>query len=119
MSRQGGRHGHLDRYHESHAAFWPVQPDNPYTRALNATRKYVVTSTLPEPLPWRNSAVVKIGDVPAIKRNRDLVVLGSGELVRGLLGVVDEFKLLIYPLVLGGGRRLFGDEAVDLRLRDA
>jgi dihydrofolate reductase len=98
-------------------AFWPKQTDgNPYTDALNKTQKYVVSTTLQEPLPWVNSSLIS-GDVAAAVRGlkeqpgQDIVVLGSGELVRELRrhGLVDEYVLLIHPLLLGTGRRLFDD----------
>lgn len=109
------------------ASVWPNQPeDNPFTRVLNEGRKYVASTTLSEPLEWANSSLLE-GDVPsAVARLRaepggDLVVLGSGELVRSLLahGQLDELKLNIHPLVLGTGRRLFADsELAKLRLVD-
>jgi dihydrofolate reductase len=105
------------RTYEDFAAFWPTQgEDNPYTAALTRFQKLVASRTLREPLPWANSTLLE-GDVPtavaALKRQPgpDLAVLGSGELVRTLMrhDLVDEYVLLIHPLVLGGGRRLFGD----------
>jgi dihydrofolate reductase len=105
--------------------FWPKQPANPFTGYLNQVAKYVVSGTLTEPLPWQNSVLVT-GDaakeIAAVKRERDLTVLGSGALIRSLLpsGVIDEFKLLIHPIVLGGGQRLFDDGArATLRLQSA
>jgi hypothetical protein len=76
--------------------------------------KYVASTTLPEPRPWKNSRLLD-GDTPgAVARlkaepGKDFVVLGSGELVRSLArhGLVDEYVLLIHPLILGAGRRLF------------
>lgn len=99
------------RTYEDFAGFWPKQPANPYTEALNRMTKYVVSRTLTGSLPWQNSTVVD-GDVAALKKDRDLVVLGSGALIRSLLphGVIDEFILLIHPLVLGEGQRLFDDD---------
>jgi dihydrofolate reductase len=69
-----------------------------------------------KPLSWANSSIVT--DVAALRRERDLVVLGSGALVRSLLRqrLIDELVLLIHPLVLGSGRRLFGDDPLDLEL---
>jgi dihydrofolate reductase len=94
---------------------WPKRKDNPYTEALNRTQKYVVSSSLTEPLPWENSALLEgdpAGAVAELKREAEhLTVIGSGELVRSLLGagLIDEYVLLIHPLVLGSGRRLFPD----------
>jgi dihydrofolate reductase len=101
------------RTYEDFAGFWPKQTDNPFTGLLNTVQKYVATRTLSEPL-WENSTLLS-GDardtVAALKSNseRDLVVLGSGELLRVLIreGLVDEYVLLIHPLYLGSGRRMF------------
>jgi dihydrofolate reductase len=102
------------RTYEDFAGFWPHQGDNPFTALLNATPKYVASTSLREPLPWENSIPLD-GDVPgAVRRLKeeldgDLLVLGSGALVRSLVpeGLVDTFVLLIHPLVLGSGQRLF------------
>ncbi|HEY5115129.1 MAG TPA: dihydrofolate reductase family protein [Nakamurella sp.] len=124
MGQQAGRSGAMlfgRRTYEDFAGFWPNQPDNPFTDPLNRTQKYVVSTTLADPLPWMNSTVLA-GDaakaVAALKDEepeRDLVILGSGQLIRSLLpdGLIDEFTLLIHPLVLGAGQRLFteGSEA--------
>ncbi|WP_053207124.1 dihydrofolate reductase family protein [Jiangella muralis] len=96
--------------------FWPKQTDgNPFTPVLNAATKYVVSSTLTEPLSWENSVLVRGDEVAAVKERepRDIGVLGSGELVQTLLrlDLVDRFVLSIHPLVLGEGARLFRDGA--------
>src|SRR5438477_8879169 len=97
--------------------FWPKQTDdNPFTPALNEAQKYVASTTLKEPLPWQNSTLLS-EDIPgAVQRVKDqldkeLVVLGSGHLIQTLMqhGLVDEFLLMIHPLVLGTGQRLFRD----------
>lgn len=106
------------RTYEDFCGYWPQQTDNPYTEVLNNSRKYVVSTTLHEPLPWQNSTLLS-GDVVAEVRKlkeqpgKDLVVLGSGRLMKTLLreGLVDQIVLLIHPLVLGSGRRLFADGA--------
>ena len=98
------------------AGFWPKQKDNLFTAALNKKQKYVASRTLKEPLPWANSTLLT-GDVPKAiaqikaRADGDMVVLGSGELVQTLMkhGLVDVYMLLIHPLVLGTGRRLFAD----------
>ena len=111
------------------ADFWPKQAPNPITDSLNRVRKYVASTTLQEPLPWQNSTLLK-GDaaeaVALLKHElpENLVVFGSGELVRSLMkaNLIDEFVLQIYPLVLGGGRRLFptrGSAVSCLRLVDS
>jgi dihydrofolate reductase len=118
-----GRRTYQDFY-----SFWPHQKDNPYTEVLDNTLKYVASTTLREPLPWRNSALLE-GDaadaVAALKRqqDKDMVVLGSGELARSLMrrDLVDRYVLLIHPLVLGSGRHLFqaGGPPAAVRLVDA
>ena len=111
------------RTYEDFASFWPRQQDNPFTVVLDETQKYVASTTLREPLPWRNSALSGdvIDAVSGLKQRsgEDLTVLGSGELVRSLMrnGLVDEFLLLIHPLVLGSGRRLFPDGGALAALR--
>lgn len=104
------------RTYEALAAYWPHQPaDDPMAASLNAATKYVVTSTLPE-LAWSGAEVVT-GDIGAavegLKRAGDgtLTVLGSGMLLRELLrlALVDDLQLFVHPLLLGTGKRLFGD----------
>ena len=115
------------RTYEDFFAVWPKRTDNPYTDVLNRTQKYVASTTLSEPLPWENSTLLEGDAADAVARMRaqpgpDLAVLGSGALVRSLAarGLVDEYLLLIHPLVLGSGRRLFEDgPPVPLRLTDA
>ena len=117
------------RTYESFAAFWPHQPeDSPFATALNDSQKYVASRTLAEPLPWRNSTLLKGDAAEAVAKlkeqaDKDLVVLGSGELVQSLMryDLVDEYVLLIHPLVRGSGRRLFtdGGASAALRLVDA
>ena len=96
--------------------FWPKQPPNHMTEALNQVEKFVVSTTLAEPLPWQNSILLKGDAAEAVARlkkehPKTLVIFGSGELVRSLLehGLLDELLLMIHPLVLGTGRRLFAD----------
>jgi dihydrofolate reductase len=99
------------------AGFWPHQTDgNPYTEALNRRTKYVASSTLSEPLPWENSVLLS-GDVPAAvtalkqQQGKDVVILGSGQLIRSLMAhdLIDEFLLMIHPVVVGSGQRLFAE----------
>jgi dihydrofolate reductase len=104
------------RTYEDFYDVWPKRKDNPFTALLDNMQKYVASTTLKEPLPWRNSTLLK-GDaaeaVAKLKREpgTDLLIFGSGELVQSLMRrkVVDEYVLLIHPLVLGSGRRLFPD----------
>jgi dihydrofolate reductase len=105
------------RTYEIFAAFWPTAPaDDPVAPTINALPKYAVSTTLAEPLPWENSHVIS-GDVPAAigdlkaQDGGDLYVIGSSELVQTLMeqDLVDEFALMIHPLVIGNGKRLFRD----------
>jgi len=112
------------RTYEDFYSVWPKRTDNPYTEVLNNTQKFVASRTLEEPLPWVNSTLLK-GDaaqtVAGLKERpgKDLVILGSGELVRSLMrgNLVDEYILLIHPLVLGSGQRLFPDSGSSAALR--
>jgi dihydrofolate reductase len=110
------------------AGYWPSAPDDSLSRTMNDLPKYVVSTTLREPLEWKNSHLIK-GDVAKevakLKREpgKDLRVIGSGELVQTLMqhDLVDQFDLLINPLVLGSGKRLFrdGGPKTSLRLVDS
>jgi dihydrofolate reductase len=104
------------RTYEDFYSVWPNRTDNPFTAVLDNAHKYVASTTLKEPLPWRNSTLLQ-GDAAAAvaalkeKSSRDFVILGSGVLVQSLMrrNLVDEYVLSIHPLVLGSGRRLFPD----------
>jgi dihydrofolate reductase len=112
------------RTYEDFAGFWPQQTDNPFTPVLNSRQKLVASRTLRQPLPWVNSTLLE-GDaaesVAELKRQsgKNLAVLGSGDLVQSLMrnNLVDEYLLLIHPLVLGSGRRLFTDGSAFAALR--
>jgi dihydrofolate reductase len=112
------------RTYEDFYAYWPKQTDSPFTEILNNMQKYVASTTLAEPLAWMNSTLLK-GNVPEavaslkVQPGGDLVVMGSGELVQTLMGhnLVDRYVLLIHPLVLGAGRRLFTDGGAFAALR--
>ncbi len=117
------------RTYEDFYAVWPKRTDdNPFTGVLNNTPKYVASTTLKEPLPWMNSILLKGEVAQAVAQlkadlKKDLVVLGSGVLMQSLMrqNLVDEYILLIHPLVLGSGRRLFADGGsfAGLRLVDS
>lgn len=107
--------------YERFADYWPKREPNPFTEALDRVQKYVASTTLTEPLPWQNSILLKDDAADAVARlkkelGENLVVFGSGVLVRSLMprDLVDEFVLLIHPLVLGSGRRLFPDTGSNL-----
>ena len=100
------------RTYEDFYGFWPNQIDNPFTEMLTNIQKYVASKTMKEPLPWSNSTLLKgeVGEAVSELKERpgkDVVVLGSGELVQSLmqLDLVDEYVLLIHPLILWSGRR--------------
>jgi dihydrofolate reductase len=113
------------RTYEDFFDVWPKRTDgNPFTDVLNNLQKYVVSNTLKEPLPWRNSTLLKGDAAAAVARlkeqsDKDLVVLGSGELLQSLMrrSLVDEYVLSIHPLVLGSGRRLFPNDCPFAALR--
>jgi dihydrofolate reductase len=91
---------------------------------LNRARKHVASRTLREPLPWANSTLLEgdAADAVAALRSEsadDLTIIGSGDLVRALAarGLVDAYVLLVHPLVLGTGRRLFDDGGATAKLR--
>lgn len=105
------------RTYEHFASYWPHQSDDtPFAAVLNNRQKYVASTTLTEPLEWKNSTLLEGDAAESVARlkaqpGKDIVVLGSGELVQSLMrnGLVDVYVLLIHPLVLGSGRRLFPD----------
>jgi dihydrofolate reductase len=109
--------------YEEMLASWNAQ-GGPYKDALNNAPKYVASTNPTTRLEWPNSTLLH-GDVPAavaeLKQNssRDLVIMGSGQLIRSLLprGLIDEYLLLIYPLILGSGQRLFDHENHPVQLR--
>jgi len=116
--------------YEIFAAHWPNAPQEQQMLAepLNALPKYVASTTLEEPLGWQNSTLLR-GDLGAAVRalkaeeGNDLHIIGSPGLVQSLLvlGLVDELRLMIDPLVVGGGKRLFHDNGAHrpLRLADS
>jgi dihydrofolate reductase len=111
------------RTYEDILGYWNTQ-DSPFKDALNNADKYVASQTLREPPPWPNSAPLH-GDVAdavaQLKRRagKDLHVMGSGVLIQTLMrhDLIDEYLLMIHPLVLGSGRRLFADGGTPAQLR--
>jgi dihydrofolate reductase len=105
--------------YQGFAAAWPSMDTGEFGEKMNSVRKYVVSSTLTDAeATWNNTTVVR-GDVGAevaklkAQPGGDLLVAGSGQLVRTLtgLGLVDEYRLMVFPIVLGTGKRLFSDES--------
>jgi dihydrofolate reductase len=115
------------RSYEGMLAAWNQQ-GGPFKDALNHAPKWVASASSATRLEWPNSTLLH-GDIPAavaeLKRTLagDLVIMGSGQLIRSLLpsGLIDEYLLLIHPLVLGSGQRLFehDNHLVTLRLVDS
>jgi dihydrofolate reductase len=116
--------------YEEWAAFWPRQDpqENPMAAQMNAIKKYVVSTTLEEPLEWQNSTLIKgdvAQDISDLKNQpgKDIVISGSGALVRSSLhlGLLDELKLMIHPILVGRGKRLFegGERQKKLELVDS
>jgi dihydrofolate reductase len=112
------------RTYEDFFEVWPKRTDNPYTEVLNNSQKYVASRTLKEPLPWQNSTLLKGDAADAVARlkqqpGKDIVVLGSGDLLQSLMkrNLVDEFILMIHPLILGSGHRLFAEGLPSSSLR--
>lgn len=104
------------RTYEKMAAFWPTQPaTNPMATSLNSRPKYVATRSLSE-LTWSGATALEGDAVESVaglkvEGSGTMVALGSGDLVRQLMvaGLVDELRLFVHPLLLGTGKRLFGD----------
>jgi dihydrofolate reductase len=112
--------------YEGFAAAWPnmmEQYEGPrraelgeYAEMMNGYPKYVASTTLQEPLEWNNSTLIE-GDVAEevsrLKQQpgKDILVFGSGELVDALMqhGLIDEYRLMVFPIVVGSGKRLFRD----------
>jgi dihydrofolate reductase len=99
---------------EGFAEAWPSR-EGEFADKFNNMPKYVVSSTLDDP-KWNNSTVLKgdlANEIPKLKdrHDGDIVVHGSAQLVQSLLenDLVDELRLMLYPVVLGSGKRLFGD----------
>ena len=118
------------RTYEILSGYWPNAPADQDAIAvpLNTKPKYVASTTLSEPLAWQNSSLLGAdvaAAVAALKKEDgdDLHVIGSAKLVEALVehDLVDEFRLMIDPLVLGGGKRLFLDDGAlrPLRLVEA
>ncbi len=105
--------------YQEFASYWPYQnsAEQPFTDYLNNTPKFVVSTTLQEPLEWQNSTLIKDNvaeEIARLKRQpgKDIGIVGSGTLVRSLLrgDLLDELQLMVHPVVIGSGKRLFGNE---------
>ena len=111
--------------YEIFAAYWPTvtDPGDPIARALNTRPKYVAASSPPD-RAWAGTTVLD-GDVAGrvaelkARTGRELLVVGSGQLAQGLAdqGLVDEYRLLVHPIVVGSGKKLFRDGAAPSPMR--
>jgi dihydrofolate reductase len=103
------------------ARIWPHRSD-PFSTAMNRIPKAVVSRTLTDLGAWSNSTLLPgdpAGEVPRLRERSDVIVAGSVELVQALMekDLVDEYRLLVFPTVLGSGRRLFGAGTPPAQLR--
>ncbi len=106
------------RTYEGFAAAWPQMEEQTgeYGAWMNGYPKHVASRTLEEPLEWNNSTLIE-GDVAEgvsklrQQDGKDILVFGSGELARTLMehDLIDEYRLMVFPIVVGKGKRLFGD----------
>ncbi len=103
--------------YEGFVAAWPSMNDEEgFADRMNGYPKHVVSTTLEEPLEWNNSTLIKdniVEQITDLKRQdgKDILVFGSATLVRTLMehDLVDEYRLMVFPIVVGKGKRLFGD----------
>ena len=103
--------------YEGFTAAWPsVSDEEGYADVMNGYPKYVVSSTLEEPLEWNNSTLVKgnvAEEVAGLKQQpgKDILGLGSADVVNTLMehDLIDEYRMMVFPVVLGSGKRLFAD----------
>jgi dihydrofolate reductase len=113
--------------YEGFAAAWPNMMDHyegprraelgEYADMMNGYPKYVVSTTLQEPLEWNNSTIIKgnvAEEVLKLKRQpagTDILIFGSADLVNGLMrhDLIDEYRLMVFPVIVGKGKRLFGE----------
>ncbi len=112
------------RTYQIFEAYWPHQPeDHPIAKTLNAAKKHVASRTLTT-LHWNNSTLLRGDVVPAIialkaQPGHDLQIIGSGNLIQTLqaASLIDEYNVWTFPVVLGRGKRLFGETARPSALR--
>jgi dihydrofolate reductase len=103
--------------YEGFAKAWPSMGDNPFGEKMNSMPKFVVSTTLTN-ADWTNSTILNgdlRGDVTAVKEQfaGDILIAGSCKLVQSLiaLDLVDRLNLMVFPILLGSGKRLFADDA--------
>jgi dihydrofolate reductase len=105
------------RTYDIFAAYWPTSDEEPIAGVMNNMKKYVASTTLKAPLEWENSELLEGDTIEAVRElkgqpGKDLLVIGSGDFAQTLIDndLVDEYRLMIYPIVVGGGKRLFRNE---------
>jgi dihydrofolate reductase len=113
------------RTYEGFAAAWPDRPDDEagFTKRMNSMPKYVVSNSLDDP-SWENTTVVGGDPVDAVRKLKEdgdgvLLIAGSAQLVQALTdaGLVDEYRLMVFPLLIGAGKRLWADTSAPAALR--
>src|SRR5262249_3391673 len=113
--------------YDEFAAAWPLRSGDPFTDKMNSMKKFVVSHDATKRLTW-NASRLEGDAVEAVRKLKhepgdDLLIYGSGALVRSLMphGVIDSYRLVVYPLVLGEGKRLFdgGTQTIELDLLSA
>jgi dihydrofolate reductase len=116
------------RTYDIFAAYWPTSDEEPIAGVMNNMKKYVASSTLKAPLEWENSELLEGDTIEAVRElkgqpGKDLLVIGSGDFAQTLIDndLLDEYRLMIYPIVVGGGKRLFrnGNPLAKLTLTDS
>jgi dihydrofolate reductase len=109
------------RTYEGFAAAWPNMNEDPFGQKMNGIPKYVVSNTLTE-ANWNNSTILAGDPVDQVAKLKDrvgeILVAGSAQLLSALhaAGLIDEYRLMVFPIVLGGGKRLFEDAGAQRRL---
>jgi dihydrofolate reductase len=117
MSKRGALLFGRRTYQHMYKAWHGRTDPNPFTKVLDDTQKFVASTTLEEPLQWENSTLLSGDAADAVEKLKKessdhITILGSGVLIRSLMkrNLIDQFILSIHPLVLGTGRRMFGDD---------
>lgn len=110
------------RTYEGFAAAWPKMNADPFGERMNGLPKYVVSSTLTD-ATWNNSTILRGDPVQEVTRLKEdvgeILVAGSGRLVSALhaAGLIDEYRLMVFPIVIGGGKSLFDGTGMPVSLR--
>jgi dihydrofolate reductase len=112
--------------YEGFVAAWPRMREQAgeYADMMNGYPKHVVSTTLEEPLEWNNSTLIKGNVAEAVSRlmqqpGKDILIFGSGDLVSTLMqhDLIDQYRLMVFPIVVGSGKRLFRDGSDTKALR--